>query len=196
MKIQALPLLLSFLILPAAQAQDRTLAATRAKAPEAPRAQTKLLCKTGAEKRAPGQLLKLFFQYNVPFQFEPEDPTVPFGRQVVVLAGRPVMQLFFEKAPIAAGERGEELAPMQCAFAKRPIGPREPSQVQILLPASEVTWMSQTVGQKPGYGPERTLMSPGPGNDWAFTYQHEKVFVVELDDAKDFVTAQKPRPLN
>jgi len=163
----------------------------KAKAAEAPRA--RLLCRTGAEKRAPGQPLKLFFQYNLPFQFEPEDPTIPYGRQTFVLAGRPVVQLYFEKSPTAAGDRGEDLAPMTCAYAKRPLSRAEPSQVQILVPVGEKAWISQTLGQKPGYGQERITLAPG--TDWGFASQYEKVFAVELDDAKDFVTARQPRPL-
>ncbi|RZA08710.1 MAG: hypothetical protein EOP11_04005 [Proteobacteria bacterium] len=168
-------------------------APAKPKAGSPPSSASRLLCKTGPEKRAPGQPLKLFFQYNLPFQFEPEDPTIPFGRQTFYLAGRPVMQLYFDKSPVAAGERGENLSPMSCAFAKRPLNRGEPSQVQILIPVGEKAWISQTIGQKPGYGPERVTLAPG--SDLAFTYQYEKVFSVDLDDAKDFVTAQKPRPL-
>src|SRR3989344_398701 len=79
----------------------------------------RLLCKTGTENRAATQALKLYFQYHLPMMYEPEDPTVPFGRQVMVLSGRPLVQMHFEKSPEAAGENGEKLAPMTCAFAKR-----------------------------------------------------------------------------
>jgi len=69
----------------------------------------RLLCKTGTESRASSQPLKLFFQYNFPILVEPEDPTLAYGRQTMVLTGRPLMLLFFEKSPEAAGEHGEHL---------------------------------------------------------------------------------------
>jgi hypothetical protein len=187
MKASALVLAALFLT-PSVHAEPRPAAR-----PKAEPARVRLLCKTGPEKRAPGQPLKLFFQYNLPFQFEPEDPTIPYGRQTFVLAGRPVVQLYFEKSAVAAGERGEDLAPMTCAYAKRPLGRAEPTQVQILIPVGEKAWISQSLGQKPGYGQERVTIAPG--SDWGFASQYEKVFAIDLDDAKDFVTAQRPRPL-
>jgi hypothetical protein len=162
------------------------------RAPEAP--QTKLICKTGAETRSPAQPLRLYFNYNVPFVFEPEDPTVPFGRQVVVLAGKPVMQLFFEKAGEAAGENGEYLQPMQCAFPKRALHANEPSQVQILLSPAKPHWLSQTIGQRPGPAQlsfERAVMAPA--GDWGFASQYDKVFSIELDDTRSFVTSHLPK---
>lgn len=162
------------------------------RAAEAP--QTKLICKTGAESRNPAQPLRLYFNYNVPFQFEPEDPTVPFGRQVVVLAGKPVMQLFFEKSNGAAGENGEYLQPMQCGFAKRAMHSNEPSQVQIILSPAKPHWLSQTIGQRPGPAQlsfERAVMAPA--GDWSFASQYEKVFSIELDDTHSFVTSQLPK---
>lgn len=190
MKISALALSALLLAANSFAAEPRPANRTR---PVAENQRPRLLCKTGPEKRAPGQPLKLFFQYNLPFQFEPEDPTVPYGRQTFVLAGRPVVQLYFEKSPVAAGERGEDLAPMTCAYAKRALGKGEPTQVQILVPAGEKAWISQSLGQKPGFGQERVTLAPG--GDWGFAYQYEKVFAIDLDDAKDFVTAQRPRPL-
>jgi hypothetical protein len=196
MRIQLVLSFLAFLAISnSAGAEERSAPAGKAARPasEANKGQIKLICKTGSDKRAPGQPLKLFFQYNLPFQFEPEDPTVPFGRQTFVLAGRPVVQLYFEKSPNGAGERGENLAPMQCAFANRALGPKDPNQVQILIPAGEVAWLSQTLGQKPGGGQERALVAPA--SDWSFAYQYDKVFTLELENTKDFVTTQKPKAL-
>lgn len=159
--------------------------------------QTKLICKTGSERRPASQPLKLYFNYNLPLQFEPEDPTVPLGRQVVVLAGRPVMQLFFEKASEAAGENGENLQPMQCAFAKRAVRRNEPTQVQILLPQGQPNWLTQTIGQRPGPAQlsfERATITPA--GDWSLASQFEKVFSVELDDTRTFVTSQLPKVLH
>ncbi len=153
----------------------------------------RLLCKTGPEKR--NSPLKLYFHYNLPFQFEPEDPTMPLGRQVVVLAGKPVVQLFFEKAPLAAGENGENLQPMQCAFARRALREREPSQVQILLAGNQTNWISQAVGQRVGaITGEYAILTPT--GDWTFAYQFERVFSIEIDEMKTFVTTQLPKPLN
>ena len=159
--------------------------------------QTKLICKTGSERRPANQPLKLYLSYNLPFQFEPEDPTVPFGRQVLVMAGRPVVRLNFEKAPEAAGENGENLQPMQCAFAKRALGAQEPSQAQILLPQGQVSWLTQALGQRPGVAQlnfERAVVAPA--GDWAFASQFEKVFTVELDNPRNFVTSQLPKALH
>lgn len=156
----------------------------------------RLLCKTGSENRPATQTLKLYFQYHVPMMFEPEDPTVPFGRQVMVLSGRPLVQIHFEKSPESAGENGEKLAPMTCAFAKRALTPSEPSQVQIFLASGQVHWLSQNLGQRPGpkqLSFERSVVSP-PG-DWAFASQFEKVFAVEIEDQKTFVTTQAPKAL-
>lgn len=156
--------------------------------------QTKLICKTGAERRPANQPLRLYFNYNLPFQFESEDPTVSYGRQVVVLGGRPVVQLFFEKANEAAGENGENLQPMQCAFAKRAVRLNEPSQVQILLPQGQTHWLTQSVGQRPGPAAlsfERATFAPA--GDWAFASQFEKVFTIELDNTRTFVTGQVPK---
>lgn len=159
--------------------------------------QTKLICKTGSDHRRADQPLKLYFSYHLPFQFEPEDPTMPYGRQVVVLAGRPVVQLFFSPARGGAGENGERLEPMQCAFAKRGLRAGEPSQVRILLPQGQVSWLTQSIGQRPGPAPlsfERAVVAPA--GDWAFAGQPEKVFTIELDDTKTFVTSQLPKALN
>ena len=172
-------------------AQERGLAPARPKAPADRK--TRLICKTGSENRAPGQPLKLSFQYNIPLQFEPEDPTQPDARQTVTFAGRPRVQLSFEKSPVAAGEKGENLAPMQCAFAKRPVSAREPAKVQILVQAGELLWLSQAMGQSSAGGQDRTLLTPGP--EWNFTYQYDKVFALDLDDAEEFITGQKPRLL-
>lgn len=156
----------------------------------------RLLCKTGAENRPASQPLKLFFQYHMPMMFEPEDPTVPFGRQVMVLSGRPLVQMYFEKSPEAAGENGEKLAPMTCAFAKRAVSASEPSQVQVFLASGQVQWLTQSLGQRPGpkqLSFERAVLAPA--GDWAFASQFEKVFAVELDDPKTFVTTQMPKAL-
>lgn len=156
----------------------------------------RLLCRTGAENRAANQPLKLYFQYHLPVLFEAEDPTMPFGRQVMVAAGRPLMQMFFEKSDGPAGDNGEKLAPMTCAFARRVVGPSEPSQVQIFLPSGQVHWLSQSVGQRPGpkqLSFERAVFAPA--GDWAFASQHEKVFAIELEDLKTFVTTQAPKAL-
>jgi len=151
---------------------------------------SRLFCKTGPEKRAPGQALKLYLNYNLPFVFEAEDPTLPYGRQVVLLAGRPVVQLFFEKAPGPAGENGELLQPMQCAFARRAVRASEPSQVQVLLNPNQVSWISQAIGQRGGAA-ERALVQPG--GDWAFAYEPDRIFSVELDNPKTFITNQMPK---
>jgi hypothetical protein len=155
---------------------------------------TRLFCKTGAENRSANTPLKLHFQYHLPVMFEPEDPTLPFGRQVMVLSGRPLVQLNFEKSPEPAGENGEKLAPMTCAFAKRVVAPSEPAQVQIFLPTGQVHWLSQSIGQRTGpkqLSFERAVVAPA--GDWAFASQFEKVFSVELEDTKNFVTTQLPR---
>lgn len=171
-----------------------SLTATTQAAPERPKAKpsaNRLLCKTGPEKRAPGQALRLYFNYNLPFIFEPEDPTLPFGRQVMLLAGRPVVQMFFEKASGPAGVNGELLQPMQCAFAHRALRSNEPSQVQILLghQPQQVSWLSQPIGQRAGV--DRANLTP-PG-DWTFASLPEQVFAVELEDTKTFVSSQIPR---
>jgi hypothetical protein len=173
-----------------AQSAPRTRAATDLK-------QTKLICKTGPERRAAHQPLRLYLNYNLPLQFEPEDPTLPFGRQTMVLAGRPVMQLFFEKAPGAAGENGENLQPMQCAFAKRPIRANEPNQAQIIMSPAQPHWLTQTIGQRPG--PAQLSFARAtiaPAGDWSFASQFEKVFSLELDDASTFVTSQLPKVIH
>lgn len=183
-------LILSFTLVSQAIAAPRVL-----RAPGEQR-QTKLICKTGSERRAATQPLRLYFNYNLPMQFEPEDPTMPFGRQVMVLAGRPMMQLFFEKAPGPAGENGENLQPMQCAFPKRAIQANEPAQAQILLPQAQPHWLTQTIGQRPGPAQlsfERATVAPA--GDWAFASQFEKVFALELDDTRTFVTSQLPKVL-
>lgn len=156
----------------------------------------RLLCKTGSENRPSAQALKLYFQYHLPILFEPEDPTVGFGRQIVVLSGRPVVQLHFERAPEPAGEIGEKLEPMTCAFAKRVVATNEPALVQIFLPTAQVHWLTQALGQRPGpkqLNFERAVISPA--GDWAFASQFERVFSLELDDMKNFITAQQPKPL-
>jgi hypothetical protein len=149
----------------------------------------RLLCKTSAEKKASYQ--KMHFHYNLPLQFEPEDPTMPFGRQNVILGGRPVVQFYFEKAASAAGGRGENLLPMQCAFARRTVKANEPNQVQILISGNQITWMSQPLGQR--IGSEKPTIVPT--GDWSFAYKSEQVFSVEIDDLKTFVTAQMPKEL-
>lgn len=162
--------------------------------PAMPTNPRRLLCKTGAENRSASQPLKLYFQYHLPVLFEPEDPTVPFGRQVLVASGRPLMVLHFDKSEQPAGENGEKLAPMTCAFAKRVVAPGEPSQLQIFLPAGQTHWLSQHVGQRPGpkqLSFERAIVAPA--GDWAFASQFEKVFSVEIEDMKTFVTTQMPR---
>lgn len=146
----------------------------------------RLICKTG-EKLSAGQGPKLYFTYNVPFMNEPEDPTMPMGRQVLLLAGRPVVQLLFERAPVAAGENGEQLQPSQCAFAKRAIKNGEPDRVQILLAPGQVGWISQPIGMR---NPPRTLLTP-PG-DWAFASEPERIFTLDIDDTKNFVTSDLP----
>jgi hypothetical protein len=151
--------------------------------------QNRLLCRTTQDKKMANQ--KMVFRYNLPLQFEPEDPTVPFGRQTVVLAGKPVVQFFFERAPLPAGDRGENLQPMQCAFAKRTVRANEPNQVQILVAGNQITWMSQPLGQK--VGSEKPTMIPA--GDWTFTYQQDQVFFVDLDDTKTFVTSQMPKEM-
>jgi hypothetical protein len=156
-----------------------------APAPKAKVSAHRLLCKTGAEKQASGQGPKLYFNYNVPFVHEPEDPTMPYGRQVMLLAGRPIVQFFFERSPLPAGEHGEQLQPMQCAFAKRAIRANEPTQVQILLQPGQVHWISQPIGVK-----RPALLTP-PG-DWSFLNEPERVFSLNLDDPKNFITSQLP----
>lgn len=153
-----------------------------APAPKAKPSPNRLICKTGPEKR---MNTKLYFTYNVPFVHEPEDPTVPYGRQTMLLAGRPIVQLFFERSALAAGENGEHLQPMQCAFAKRAIRAGEPAQVQILLPPGQVHWISQSLGAKA----PAVLTPPG---DWSFLQESERVFWLNLDDPKNFVTSQVP----
>lgn len=154
----------------------------------------RLICKTGAENRSASQPLDLYFQYHLPVVFEAEDPTVPFGRQTMVLQGRPIMQLNFRKSPEAAGDNGEKLEPATCAFAKRVVSASEPSHVQILMPAGQTHWVTQGVGQRPGpkqLSFERAVFAPA--GDWAFASQFEKVFYVDLEDMKTFVTTQLPR---
>lgn len=150
-----------------------------------------LICKTAAEKMAAGQSLKLYFTQNLPIVFEPEDPTVPLGRQVMLLAARPFVQFSFEKSSGAAGENGEFLQPMQCAFAKRALKPTEPSQVQIILPAKQVQWISQSLGQSPKSVGSRAMVLPV--GDWRFASKFEQVFTLDLDDPKAFVTSQLPK---
>jgi hypothetical protein len=156
----------------------------------------RLFCKTGPETRAGGQPLRLYFQYNLPVVFEPEDPTVPFGRQLMGLSSRPVVQLTFDRASEPAGENGEKVDPMTCAFAKRVVSASEPNHVQILLAPGQVHWITQGIGQRPGprqLSFERAVLTPA--GDWAFASQFEKVFVVDLDDTKTFVTTQLPKAL-
>jgi hypothetical protein len=156
----------------------------------------RLYCKTGPENRALNQPLRLYFQYDLPISFEAEDPTQPYGRQLVSLSSRPIVQLTFDKASEPAGDNGEKLEPMTCAFAKRVVGPTEPNHVQILMPTGQVHWLTQSIGQRPGprqLSMERAVMTPA--GDWAFASQFEKVFVVDLDDAKTFVTTQLPKAL-
>lgn len=188
--------LLSFLTISSALAAPPAVIPSGASAKAINQKATRLLCRTGSENRPASQALKLHFQYHLPVMFEAEDPTVPFGRQVMVLSGRPLVQLNFEKSPEAAGENGEKLAPMTCAFAKRVVAPSEPSQVQIFLPAGQVHWLSQSLGQRPGpkqLSFERAVVAPA--GDWAFTSQFEKVFAVELEDTKTFVTTTVPKAL-
>lgn len=151
--------------------------------PKAKPAANRLICKTGPEKRATNP--KLYFTYNVPFVHEPEDPTLPYGRQTMLLAGRPIVQLFFERSPLPAGENGEQLQPMQCAFAKRAVRNNEPGQVQILMQPGQVHWISQPIGMKTS-----ALLTP-PG-DWSFLQEPERVFWLNLDDPKNFITTQMP----
>lgn len=156
----------------------------------------RLFCRTGAESRPANQPLELFFQYDMPVVFEAEDPTVPYGRQVLVLQGRPLMQLQFRKAAEPAGENGEKLEPMTCAFAKRTVAANEPAKVQIFMPAGQTHWLTQGIGQRPGpkqLSFERAVITPA--GDWSFAFQFDKVFAVELDDMKTFVTTQMPKPL-
>lgn len=186
-----------FFLAASAGAEDRLPARVGGKAGSASGSmsggQTKLICKTAGDKRAPGQALKLYFRYNLPLVYEPEDPTMPFGRQILLLAGRPAVQLFFEKSAGPAGESGELLQPMQCAFARRALRAGEPSQAQILQPLNQVTWLSQPLGQRPPNRAEQVTATPT--GDWAFASQYEQVFTLELDDGKNFVTAQQPKPL-
>lgn len=154
----------------------------------------RLICKTGSESRSSAQPLKLYFQYHLPVVFEPEDPTVPYGRQMLLASGRPLVQMFFEKSAVPAGENGEKLAPMTCAFAKRVVARNEPGQVQIFMPSGQIHWLTQGIGQRPGpkqLSFERAVVAPA--GDWGFASQFEKVFSVELEDMKTFVTTQLPR---
>ncbi len=151
--------------------------------------QNRLLCRTTLDKKLTNQ--KMYFRYNLPLQFEPEDPTVPYGRQAVVLAAKPVVQFYFERAALPAGERGENLQPMQCAFAKRAVRANEPNQVQILVSGNQITWMSQPLGQK--VGAEKPTMIPA--GDWTFAYKQDQLFFVDLDDTKAFVTTQMPKEM-
>lgn len=151
--------------------------------------QNRLICRTSADKKLANQ--KMYFHYNLPLLFEPEDPTVPFGRQAVVLAGKPVVQFYFERAPLPAGDKGENLQPMQCAFAKRAVKPNEPAQVQILVAGNQITWMSQPLGQK--VGSEKPTMIPS--GDWTFAYKQDQLFYVDLEDTKNFVTSLVPKEL-
>ncbi len=156
----------------------------------------RLLCKTGTESRSASQPLELYFQYYLPILFEAEDPTVPFGRQVMVLSSRPLVQMHFKKASEPAGENGEKLEPMTCAFAKRVVALSEPKSAQFYLPAGQPHWVSQTIGQRPGpkqLSFERTVIAPV--GDWSFASQFERVFAVEIDDMKSFTTTQLPKPL-
>jgi hypothetical protein len=159
----------------------------------APKA-NRLFCKTGSENRPANQTLDLFFQYDLPVVFEAEDPTVPFGRQSMVLQGRPIMQLQFRKSGEPAGDNGEKLEPMTCAFAKRVVAANEPNKVQIFMPSGQTHWLTQGVGQRPGpkqLSFERAVISPA--GDWSFAFQFDKVFSVEIEDMKTFVTTQMPR---
>jgi hypothetical protein len=156
----------------------------------------RLYCKTGPEARAANQSLDLYFQYNLPVMFEAEDPTVPYGRQALILQGRPLMQLTFRRAAEGAGENGEKLEPMTCAFARRTVTAAEPNHVQIFLPSGQTHWLTQGVGQRPGprqLSFERAIMQPA--GDWAFASQFDRVFYVDLDDMKTFVTTQLPKAL-
>jgi hypothetical protein len=160
-------------------------------------AKNRLICKTGSENRNANQPLELYFQYHLPVLFEAEDPTVPFGRQVLLLAGRPMVQFHFKKASEPAGENGEKLEPMTCAFAKRALSASDPNHAQIFLPTSQQPhWLSQTIGQRPGpkqLSFERAVIAPA--GDWAFASQFEKVFTLDLDDAKNFATTQLPKAI-
>lgn len=151
--------------------------------------QNRLICRTSTDKKLANQ--KMYFHYNLPLLFEPEDPTVPFGRQAVVLAGKPVVQLYFERAPLPAGEKGENLQPMQCAFVKRAVKANEPAQVQILVAGNQITWMSQPLGHK--VGSEKPTMIPA--GDWTFAYKQDQLFAVDLEDTKNFITSQIPKEL-
>lgn len=169
------------------------LAAPPMKLPSKP---NRLICKTGSESRPANQPLELYFQYHLPVVFEAEDPTVPFGRQSMVLQGRPLMQLNFRKAAEPAGDNGEKLEPMTCAFANRRVNANEPSHVQIFMPTGQTHWLTQGVGQRPGpkqLSFERAVISPA--GDWAFASQFDKVFYVDIDDMKTFVTTQTPKGL-
>ncbi len=151
--------------------------------------QNRLICRTSADKKLTNQ--KMYFHYNIPLLFEPEDPTVPYGRQTVALAGKPVVQLYFDRAPLPAGEKGENLQPMQCAFVKRAVKTNEPAQVQILVAGTQITWLSQPLGQK--VGSEKPTMIPA--GDWTFAYKQDQLFYVDLEDTKNFVTSQSPKEL-
>lgn len=154
----------------------------------------RLICKTGPESRPANQPLELYFQYHLPVVIEPEDPTVPYGRQTMVLQGRPMMQLNFRKSAEPAGDSGEKLEPMTCAFANRRVSAMEPSHVQIFMPAGQTHWITEAIGQRPGprqLSFERAIITPA--GDWAFASQFEKVFYVDIDDMKTFVTTQLPK---
>jgi hypothetical protein len=153
----------------------------------------RLFCRTGSESRALNQPLELYFQYNLPVIFEAEDPTVPYGRQTLVLQGRPLMQLTFRKAQESAGDNGEKLEPMTCAFARRTLTASEPNHVQMFLPTGQTHWLTEVVGQRPGprqLSFERAIMQPA--GDWSFASQFDRVFYVDIDDMKTFVTTQLP----
>jgi hypothetical protein len=170
--------------------------AMAAPAPKAAAKANRLFCRTGLESRPNSQSLDLNFQYLMPVMYEPEDPTMPFGRQVVVLSGRPLVQLNYRRASEAAGENGEKLEPMTCAFAKRTVAPHEPNHVQIFLPTGQTHWLGQAIGQRPGpkqLSFERAIMNPA--GDWSFASLFNQVFFVDLDDTKNFVTTQLPKAL-
>ncbi len=190
--LAALPIL--FVTLSMASAADRS-AAPATTAHVAAKA-NRLFCKTGSESRPASQALELSFQYHLPILIESEDPTVPFGRQMMVLSGRPLMQLRFRKAAEPAGDNGEKLEPMTCAFAKRVVSATEPNHAQIFLPTGQTHWLSQAIGQRPGpkqLSFERAIFAPA--GDWAFASQFDKIFYVDLDDMRNFVTTQQPKAL-
>jgi hypothetical protein len=185
------PLLIAFVALAAL-----STASAFAAAPRGTLKTNRLLCKTGAETRAASQPLELYFQYNLPVVYEPEDPTVPYGRQILVLQGRPLVVLHFRKSAEPAGENGEKLEPMTCAFAKRVVPASAPNHVQIFLPTGQTHWLTEGIGQRPGpkqLSFERAVIAPA--GDWSFASQFDKVFTVDLDDMKNFVTTQLPKAL-